>query len=197
MKEHRRADSVNLNTTEAGLSQGQPFDLFRDTIWPSWLRAKKDAGGAGMCQLTFSCRSFSLISQCETKLYGEYLKKEMDFHGWLKVVIKHAPLCEIIQLSDTIIVFCLICGSAFFCHPLKCHNFIHVILFCDAKYLNECGCLSSMTNKSHYHFYIMTTLIALITALSWLWSVILVFTATIAANSNCQRKTIFMLTLKW
>lgn len=56
-----RADSVNLNATEAALSQRQPFDLFRDTIWPSWLCAGKDAGGAATWQPTFSRRSFSVI----------------------------------------------------------------------------------------------------------------------------------------
>lgn len=56
-----RADSVNLSATEAALSQRQPFDLFRDAIWPSWLCAGKDAGGAATCQPTFSCRSFSVV----------------------------------------------------------------------------------------------------------------------------------------
>lgn len=111
MKEHSRADSVNLNTTEADLSQCQPFDLFRDTIWPSWLCSGKDARGASTCQPTFSCRSFSLIFHCETTLCGEHLKREMRFHGRFKALIKHTEFSEIIQHYDTYIVFCLIYGS--------------------------------------------------------------------------------------
>lgn len=107
-KEHSRADSVNLNTTEAGLSQCQPFDLFRDTIWPSWLCAEKDAGGAGACQPTFSCRSLRLSFHCETELCREHLKKEMCRPGRFKAPIKDAAFSEIMQHFDTFIVFCLI-----------------------------------------------------------------------------------------
>lgn len=56
-----RADWVNLNATEAALSQRQAFDLFRGTIWPSWLCTGKDGGGAATCQPTFSPRSLSVI----------------------------------------------------------------------------------------------------------------------------------------
>lgn len=105
-----RADSVNLSTTEAFLSHCQLFDLFRDTIWPSWLCAGKDARGAGTCQHTFSCRSFSLIFHCVAALCREYLMKEMCFHRRFKDVIKHAMFPAIIQHFDTFIVSCLIYG---------------------------------------------------------------------------------------
>lgn len=122
MKELSRADSVNLNTTEAGLSQCQPFDLFRDTIWPSWLCAAEGARGAGTCQPTFSCRSFSLIFHCEATLCRERLKKEMCFHGRFKAVIKHAMFSEIIQHFDTFIVSCLIYG-------FQTHNIFMLLFF--------------------------------------------------------------------
>lgn len=127
MKEHSRADSVNLNTTEAGLSQCQPFDLFRDTIWPSWLCSGKDARGASTCQPTFSCRSFSLIFHCEATLCREHLKREMHFHGRFKALIKHAEFSEIIQHFDTYIVFCLIYGF----QPHNIFMFQSFLLFCE------------------------------------------------------------------
>lgn len=142
MREHSRADSVNLNTTEAGLSQCQPFDLFRDTIWPSWLYAVKDIGGASTYQPTFSCRSFSLIFHCETTLCREHLKKEMHFHGRFKGVIKHAVFSEIIQPFDTFIVFCLIYDfqliiNSCCCFPQFFKIFIHIILLFDVKINNN------------------------------------------------------------
>lgn len=208
-KEHGRADSVNLNTTEAGLSQCQPFDLFRDTIWPSWLCAGKDARGCSTCQPSFSCRSFSLIFHCETTLCREHLKTEMRFHGRFKAVIKQAVFSEIIQHFDTFIVFCLIYGFLlhnifmllFFLQSSKIWLFLHTLFYSLMQNIlmnklltnKPVWIISAVTNKSHYHFYIMTALIALITVLSWAWSVILLFTATIAPNNHCQEKTTFTL----
>lgn len=71
---------------------------------------QKDARGAGTCQPTFSCRSFSLIFLGETTLCRERLKEETRFHGRFKAVIKHAVFSEIIQQFDTFIVYCLIYG---------------------------------------------------------------------------------------
>lgn len=170
MKEHSRADSVNLSTTEAGLSHCQPFDLFRDTIWPCWLCAGKDARGAGTCQPTFSCRSFSLIFHCETTLCREHLKKEMCFHGRFKAVIKHAVFSEIIQHFDTFIVSCLIYGAQphnifmFLCvfftvlQKYDCFSAHYFTLWCKNIWMNKrlankpVWVISAVTNTSHYHF---------------------------------------------
>lgn len=45
MEERSHADLVNLNTVEADLSQRQPFDSFRDTIWPPWQSQRNRWGG--------------------------------------------------------------------------------------------------------------------------------------------------------
>lgn len=45
------ADSVNPNSGEAGLSQRQPLDLVRDTIWLPWQSRRSRRGGGGKLRL--------------------------------------------------------------------------------------------------------------------------------------------------
>lgn len=95
--------------TEADLSQCQAFDLFRDTIWPFWLCAERDAKGVSASQPTFSCCFSSLIFQSETALCGEHLKKEKCFHGGFKELIQRGnQTSSVTQLFDTLMVPCLI-----------------------------------------------------------------------------------------
>lgn len=80
MEERSHADSVKLNTAaEAGLSQRQPFDSFRDTIWQYWQSWRNRQGGTPR-QPTFHVS----LSQkpCGARKHG--------------ALIKHAGLSEII-----------------------------------------------------------------------------------------------------
>lgn len=89
------------------MSQCQAFDLFRDTIWPFWLCAERDAKGVGVRQPTFSCCSSSLIFQSETALCREHLKKERGekcFYGAFKELIQRDnQTSSVTQLFDTLI----------------------------------------------------------------------------------------------
>lgn len=97
MEERSHADSVNLNTMEAGLSQRQLFDSFRDTIWPPW-QSRRNRQGGRSSPADFSTFLFPTF-QREQNLCGAHQDG---------AVIKHAGFSEIIQHFDTFIVSCLI-----------------------------------------------------------------------------------------
>lgn len=92
----------------AGLSHGQPFDLFTDAICPSWLSIKRSQGS---CYLPakfffpFFSRFLSLVSHSDDSHHREHLKKKQTF-----MVIKHQVFSGVIEHCDTFILFCLIYG---------------------------------------------------------------------------------------